>query len=114
MHEIYYSFSYNIRTSNGALFTLSDIIKPDAFDLLSQFCANEILNMFQANSLVEAGLFKNKLIIKEDQDFYLTPNALVLWFDPYETAPYSSGSIEVQLRFEKIKSLLREDFPFHK
>lgn len=90
---MYYSVNYKIRTSNGALFTLSDIIKPDAFDLLSQFCANEILNIFQANSIVEAGLFKNELIIKEYQDFYLMLNALVLQFDPYEIAPYSERSI---------------------
>lgn len=113
-HGNYYSIGYNIRISDGEVLTLNDILKPNSFQALSEFCVEEILNMFEANSLNEAGLFEDELNITEDQDFFITPDALVIQFDPYEVAPYAMGSIEVELKFEIIKNLLKENLPFFK
>lgn len=113
-HENYYSVSYNIRTSDGAMLTLDDILKPNSLQALSEFCAEEVLNMFNANSLNEAGLFEDELLISYDQDFSITPNSLVIQFDPYEIGPYAMGSIEVELKFNTIKNILRDNLPFIK
>jgi hypothetical protein len=113
-HGNYYSIGYNIRTSDGEVLTLNDILKPNSFQALSEFCVEEILNMFEANSLNEAGLFEDELNISEDQDFFITPDALVIQFDPYEIAPYAMGSIEVKLKLEKIKNILKDNLPFFK
>ncbi|AFH48667.1 Hypothetical protein IALB_0955 [Ignavibacterium album JCM 16511] len=111
-HGNYYSVGYNIRTSDGEVLILPDILKPNSLQALSEFCTEEILNMFDANSLNEAGLFEDELNISDDQDFYITPDALVLQFDPYEIAPYAMGSIDVELKFSKIKNILKENLPF--
>lgn len=113
-HGNYYSIGYNIRTSDGKVFGLSDILKPNSLQALSEFCAEEIMNMFDANSLNEAGLFEDELNISEDQDFYIIPNALVIQFDPYEVAPYAMGSIDVELEFGKIKNIIKDNLPFYK
>lgn len=113
-HGNNYSVGYNIRTSDGAALTLYDILKPNSLQALSEFCAEEILNMFNANSLNEAGLFEDELFISEDQDFFVTPNSLVIQFDPYEIGPYVMGSIEVELKFNIIKNILKENLPFLK
>ncbi|MGQ9643919.1 MAG: DUF3298 and DUF4163 domain-containing protein [Ignavibacterium sp.] len=113
-HGNYYSVGYNIRTSDGAVLTLDDILKPNSLQALSEFCAEEILNMFNANSLNEAGLFEDELVISEDQDFFVTQNSLVIQFDPYEIGPYAMGSIEVELKFNIIKNILKENLPFLK
>lgn len=111
-HGNYYSVGYNIRTSDGEVLNLPDILKPNSLQALSEFCSEEILNMFDANSLNEAGLFEDELNISDEQDFYITPDALVLQFDPYEIAPYAMGSIDVELKFNKIKNILKENLPF--
>lgn len=113
-HGNYYSIGYNIRTSDGKVLGLSDILKPNSLQALSEFCAEEIMNMFDANSLNEAGLFEDELNISEDQDFYIIPNALVIQFDPYEVAPYAMGSIDVELEFGKIKNIIKDNLPFYK
>jgi hypothetical protein len=113
-HGNYYSVGYNIRTSDGKVFTLDDILKPNSYQALSEFCTEEILNMFDANSLIEAGLFEDEIILSADQDFFIMPDSLVIQFDPYEIAPYAMGSIEVGLKFSKIKNILKDDLPFLK
>ncbi|MEP0861403.1 MAG: DUF3298 and DUF4163 domain-containing protein [Ignavibacterium sp.] len=113
-HGNYYSIGYNIRTSDGKVFGISDILKPNSLQALNEFCAEEIMNMFDANSLNEAGLFEDELNISEDQDFYIIPNALVIQFDPYEVAPYAMGSIDVELEFSKIKNIIKDNLPFYK
>lgn len=111
-HGNYYSVGYNIRTSDGEVLALSDILKPNSLQALSEFCSEEILNMFESNSLIDAGLFEDELNISDEQDFYIIPTALVIQFDPYEIAPYAMGSIDVELEFSKIKNLLKENLPF--
>lgn len=113
-HGNYYSIGYNIRLSDGKSLTLSDIIKENSLDALSEFAVEEILTMYEANSLIEAGLFEDELNLTYEQDFYIKPGALVLQFDPYEIAPFAMGSIEVELHFEKIKNILKANLPFIK
>ncbi len=111
-HGNYYSVGYNIRVSDGEPIYLNNILKPNSIQALSEFCVEEILDMFDANSLNDAGFFEDALTISDDQDFFITPDDLVIQFDPYEVAPFAMGSIEVKLNFGKIKNILRENLPF--
>lgn len=111
-HGNFYSVGYNISTDNGKNLTLSDIINNDSFDLLSYECEQAILDSFQVNNLTEAGLFEDEINITPEQDFYIVPGALVLQFDPYEIGPYVMGEINVQISFNKIKDILKDNLPF--
>ncbi len=111
-HGNYYAVGYNFNLADGQLISLKDLIKDDSFDLLSLECEEVILNEYKSNSLFDAGLFENEINILPDQDFYITPDALVLQFDPYEIAPYSMGEITAEIPFERIKDLLKPGLPF--
>ncbi len=111
-HGNYFLQGFNFRLSDGKTFQLNDIIKETQFENLSLFCEQEILKQFNANSLADAGLFEDEINISAEQDFYIKPNFLVIQFDPYEIAPYSFGSIEIELRFDRIKNLFKPYLPF--
>lgn len=111
-HGNYFAVGYNINLSDGSFLSLADIVQPGKLDLLAYECEETILEKYQANSLFEAGLFENEIIISEDQDFYIIPGALVLQFDPYEIGPYAMGEITAEISFDKIKDILSEDLPF--
>lgn len=111
-HGNYFAVGYNINLSDGSFLSLADIVQPGKLDLLAYECEEAILEKYQANSLFEAGLFENEIVISEDQDFYIIPGALVLQFDPYEIGPYAMGEITAEISFDKIKDILSEDLPF--
>ena len=111
-HGNYFALGYNLKIDEGKALTLKDIIREDSFDLLTYECEQAILEAYQTNSLLEAGLFENELVIPEDQDFFITPTALVIQFDPYEVGPYAMGEIVAEIPFEKIKDILQDNLPF--
>ena len=113
-HGNYYTVGYNIRIRDGKLLKLEDIIDNDSIDILSTECEDGILELYDADSLTEAGLFDNNITILPDQDFYIIPGTLVLQFDPYEIAPYSMGDIKVEIPFDKISDILKPNLPFYK
>ncbi|MFZ1279304.1 MAG: DUF3298 and DUF4163 domain-containing protein [Ignavibacteriaceae bacterium] len=111
-HGNYVAFGYNIRLEDGAFITLKDIVEESALDLLTFECEESILEKYEANSLMEAGLFENEIVLTLDQDFYIIPGALVLQFDPYEIGPFAMGEITAEIQFEKINDILKQDLPF--
>lgn len=110
-HGNHFSQGYNFKLSDGELFYLSDIIKESQFENLSLFCEQEIIKQFDVNSLADI-LFNDEISLNEDQDFFINPGHLVIQFDPYEIAPYSMGSIEVEISFDRIKNLLKPNIKF--
>ena len=72
-HGNYFAVGYNIKMKDGRVLTLKDIIKEDSFDLLAYECEQAILEKYEANSLIEAGLFEDEITILDDQDFYIIP-----------------------------------------
>lgn len=111
-HGNFYALGYNFNLINGNLISLEDVINSDSFDMLGLECEEVILNEYKANSLFDAGLFENEINILPDQDFYITPEALVLQFDPYEIAPYVMGQITAEIPFNRIMDILKTELPF--
>lgn len=111
-HGNYFAVGYNIDMEDGSILTLDDIIIDGSIDLLTYECEESILDSYQANSLLEAGLFENEIELSMDQDYYIIPGAIVLQFDPYEIGPYAMGEINAIIPFDKIVDILKEDLPF--
>jgi len=111
-HGNYFALGYNINMEDGSIITLKDILNDGSLDLLTFECEETILEKYEANSLLEAGLFENEIVISEDQDFYIIPGALVLQFDPYEIGPWAMGEITAEIPFDKIADILRDDIIF--
>lgn len=44
--------------------------------------------------------------VKENANYYLTDQGLVLFFQPYEIAPYSEGIVKILVRYQEVADLL--------
>jgi hypothetical protein len=108
-HGNFYAIGYTFGLNDGELLTLDKIIKSDSLPALTKICEQRILEMFEAESLSDAGMFDDYIDLTFDQDFFLTSDALVFQFDPYEIAPYSMGNIEVVIPIDEIKDHLLID-----
>lgn len=111
-HGNYFALGYNINMEDGSIITLKDILNDGSLDLLTYECEETLLEKYEANSLLEAGLFENEIVLSEDQDFYIIPGALVLQFDPYEIGPWAMGEITAEIPFDKIADILIDDVMF--
>ena len=77
-HGNYFALGYNINIEDGSIITLKDILNDGSIDLLTYECEETLLEKYEANSLLEAGLFENEISISDDQDFYIIPGAIVI------------------------------------
>lgn len=100
--------TYNYNSKTGEKLTLGDLFK-DGFNYTS-FLNNEIKKDISKNKdLYFSGNdgFKG---IKEDQDFYITSDGLVIVFQVYEIAPYASGIVYFNIPKENISSDVKPIF----
>ncbi|ADO77562.1 DUF3298 and DUF4163 domain-containing protein [Halanaerobium praevalens] len=92
-----YSLTYNIDLLTGKDVKLVDFLKRNNLNLIEvenvikTKINNNPDNYFQA----EYG-FQN---LAEDQHYYLTENELVIYFQPYAIAPYSTGMPEFKIKY---------------
>ncbi len=105
-HGNFFSMGYTFDLNSGNLLSLNQIIKAESLPFITRLCEDKIKEMFEANSLFDAGLFEDALELDLDQDFYLVNGALVFQFDPYEIAPYSMGNIEAIIPLNEISEFI--------
>ncbi len=60
-------------------------------------------------SLTEAGLFEND--IPPTANFHFTYNGMGFYYNPYELAPYSMGSISIIIPYDELLPLMKIDSP---
>ncbi len=59
-------------------------------------------------SLSEAGLFEDT--IRANNNFIITPGAIVFSYVPYEIAPYAAGEVMIYIPFEEIEEYIKPEF----
>ncbi|AEB77088.1 hypothetical protein ADU80_03965 [Clostridium botulinum] len=92
--------SYNIDLKTGKLLTLHDILKdiPNYKDVINKYIYNEIS---KKPDIYFVDSFKG---ITDNIAFTVEKDALVIYFQQYEIAPYSSGIPEFTIPFIKLSS----------
>ncbi|EES92171.1 DUF3298 and DUF4163 domain-containing protein [Clostridium botulinum] len=92
--------SYNIDLKTGKLLTLNDILKdiPNYKDIINKYIYNEIS---KKPDIYFVDSFKG---ITDNIAFTVEKDALVIYFQQYEIAPYSSGIPEFRIPFIKLSS----------
>lgn len=103
------SHTFNLKT--GEEYKLKDLFKSDADYVLfiNDTVRNEINERVKEGSLYENTPFKT---IKDDQNFYLSNNAVVVYFQQYEYWPYANGLQEFPVEFPALKDMLKHEFSF--
>lgn len=109
-HGFYGHDGYNLDLSTGELLVLTDIIDSQYLDKLTKLIEEKMIEEYEVQKFSDIGLFEEQLAISGEQDFYLTPNALIIEFDPYEIGPYVMGDIDILLPWHEIEKLLTKYF----
>lgn len=106
-NTIYSSLTINLE--NGQIYKLSDLFNPNVY--FTAILNEIILKEIQDKKIPLISEFKG---IEYDQQFYFTPNALVLYYQVYEYTPYSYGLFEISIPYADIKNLLYPLSPIEK
>ena len=104
-HPMHFKKSITGDLRTGKIYTLADLFTGgDYVEELSRFVAQKI-EEDDVPTLIE---FER---ISPDQDFYLTEDALVLYYQLYDLYPYAWGFPEFRIPYEEIRSLLKDGGP---
>lgn len=103
------SHTFNLKT--GEEYKLKDLVQNDAdyVALINSTVKNEIDERVKQGLLPEYSIAPFETI-REDQDFYLSNNAVVVYFQQYEYFPYAAGIQEFPVEFSAFKDMLKPDF----
>jgi hypothetical protein len=102
--EVQKSITVNLET--GKVYQLYDIFKPNSGYRM-------VLTRLIKNQIAERNLplIKELKIIPDNQEFYMTSNALVIYFQEIEYTPHYVGIPEFPIPYYQIKSLISEQGP---
>ncbi|NLV90986.1 MAG: DUF3298 and DUF4163 domain-containing protein [Firmicutes bacterium] len=96
-HPMTFQRSLTFETITGYKYELADLFRP-GFDYVAELSAI-IAAEIEARDIPLLKPFEQ---ISPDQDFYLTPRDLVIYFQLYEIAPYSAGILEFPIPYEDL------------
>lgn len=106
------SASYDLVT--GDVLTLGSILyHADAKQAISDMVVQELekqpeLNLFEDYKTSVRSRFQRDESI--DDDFYFTSTGLCFYFSPYEIAPYASGTITVELPYDRLTGIIADAY----
>lgn len=102
----------HIDLKRGTFYQLKDLFKPgsDYVKIISEIIADQIKNN-EKYSYVFPDAFKG---IQTDQPFFISENALNIFFAPYEIAPYAAGFPTFTIPFEQINRIIAKNGSFWK
>jgi len=103
------TFTYSILT--GERITLDMLFEKDGYiPALSALVQNKLKARFGSEadmSMIEAGAGQMK---ENFERFYLTDTSIVFIFPPYAVAPYSEGTIKLEVSIDALGGLVSEEF----
>ncbi|ACQ52415.1 DUF3298 domain-containing protein [Clostridium botulinum] len=101
--------SLNIDIDTGKIYKLSDLFtsRINYKPILEQ----KVKEYIKVNNVPLLEEYKG---LHEDQQFYLTPNSLVLYYPIYEYTPYAYGLFQIPIPFKDILNLLGPASPIQR
>nr|WP_246517108.1 WG repeat-containing protein [Clostridium aciditolerans] len=94
----------HINLKNGSFYDLKDLFKKNS-DYVKRL--SDIIQKQIDEKGEKLGVWKDQYKgIKADQPFYVTEDALHIYFEPYEIAPYASGFVTFDIPFAEIMDIV--------
>lgn len=104
-HPMHLRASVTANPETGGIYTLADLFIDDRYlEVLSEAVALGIEEQ-------ELPLLVSFDEVSPDQDFYLTAESLVLYYQLYELVPYAWGFPEFEIPLDSLREIAREDGP---
>lgn len=107
--------SANYDLTNGDVLTLDGILQIGAsVDAIKDLVLTELTNaedkwqLFSDYETTVSERFSGDT--SQDEDFYFTSSGLVFYFAPYEIAPYASGTVTVEIPYNKLTGILHDAY----
>ena len=105
-HKNSFRITKNIDTRKCSELSLSDLFDGDAYiDMMN----SRLLEAVKADSDRYRGLWE-KPVLLENQDFYITPECLVVYYAPYKLSYYERGFVEIPLSLSDMSGYLKEEY----
>lgn len=101
--------SITVNTNTGQKYSFSDLFNPKIY--YGGFL-NELANQYIKDNNIQ--LISEYNGITPNQQYYLTEDSLVLYYQVYEYTPYSYGLFKIVIPYDKIKNLLTPLSPITK
>lgn len=98
-HPMHYRRSLTADLRTGAIYTLADLLRPGALEQLARLVEDELRRQ-------DVPLLVDQVVLSPEHDFYLTPEALVVYFQLYEVAPYAWGFPEAVIPYGNLGELV--------
>ncbi len=109
-HDIFY---LNIDRKTGKRVTASDVFVEGSIPEVVQLMKQKLLTDNQCETEEELQDKTGITLLGElfvENNFLLDTDGILFIFNPYEIAPYSSGTISIRLGFDVLKNYLKPDF----
>ena len=105
----------NFDTATGSLLSLSSIFKSESKEFILSKLLYRLSEMKSSFLLFDG--YENTVREKFEQmpadmtqNWYLTNQGVVFFYNPYEISPYASGVVSVELSYPELVGYLRDDF----
>lgn len=108
-HGIYNKKPYNIDLKTGKDIALKDVFKPGVNykDIVNKEIKKQIDLKNKEKDAIQIKGFNG---ISENQDFYMNNGQIVVYFQPYDIAPYAAGIQEFSISLDEFKTMVNPDF----
>lgn len=97
-YTAYSSITVNVET--GQIYNFSDLFNGKVCYIIT---LNELSKQYIKDNNIN--LINEYKGITEDQQYYLTPTSLVLYYQVYEYTPYYYGLFKIEIPYEKLKNI---------
>lgn len=108
-HGSYYKKPYNIDLKTGKEIALKDVFKPGANykDIINKEINKQIDAINKKHDTIQIQGFNG---ISDKQDYYINNGNIVVYFQPYDIAPYSMGIQEFTISLDNYKTMVKPEF----
>lgn len=108
--------AYNLDMQKLTILSLEDVIESDACETLRTLVLNRVEEKY--TTISDVVLFDDyQSVISEALTYgkmtpywYFNDQGLVIFFNQYELAPYAAGIIKIEIGYDKLNGILKEEF----
>jgi hypothetical protein len=109
-HPNSFTAFYNFDPNTGKAFTLTDLFgkyNTEKLDRLLDKIYRKENDIPVKADLQKHGLFVEK--ITANNNFAVTKDGMIFYYNQYEIAPYSAGPIEIQVTYKELKDIIKNN-----
>ncbi|NJM64564.1 MAG: DUF3298 and DUF4163 domain-containing protein [Acaryochloris sp. RU_4_1] len=102
---------WNFNPQTGKPIRLSDLLVKGYAPKLNTIAEKhfrQVRKLAANESLNRAGFWFEKDQFQVNTNFVISPQGLIFFFNPYEIAPYASGSTEIQIPYTEFQNLIKD------